>query len=72
MDKKVSVVVTCYNHEKYIADCIESVLNQTYSNWEMIIIDDGSTDATFTIAEKYAGKDNRIQAYTQKNIGIFI
>ena len=67
----VSIISPTYNHEKYIADCIESVLNQTYSNWEMIIIDDGSTDATFTIAEKYAGKDNRIQAYTQKNIGIF-
>ena len=67
----VSIISPTYNHEKYIADCIESVLNQTYSNWEMIIIDDGGTDGTFTIAEEYASKDNRIQAYTQKNIGIF-
>jgi len=67
----VSIISPTYNHEKHIADCIKSVLNQTYQNWEMIIIDDGSTDGTFAIAEEYASKDNRIQVYTQKNIGIF-
>ena len=67
----VSIVSPTYNHATYIADCIESVLKQTYSNWEMIIIDDGSTDGTFAVAQEYTKKDNRIQAYTQKNIGIF-
>ena len=67
----VSIISPTYNHEKHIADCIKSVLNQTYQNWEMIIIDDGSTDGTFAIAEEYAVNDHRIQAYTQKNIGIF-
>ena len=67
----VSIISPAYNHEKFIADCIESVLSQTWSNWEMIIIDDGSTDSTFSIASDYAGKDSRIKAFTRKNIGIF-
>ncbi len=67
----VSIISPTYNHEKYISDCIKSVLAQTYNNWEMIIIDDGSTDNTFSIAQDYAKKDARITAFTQKNIGIF-
>jgi len=67
----VSIISPAYNHEKFIADCIESVLAQTWSNWEMIIIDDGSTDSTYLIASRYAARDRRIRAYTQKNIGIF-
>ena len=67
----VSIISPTYNHEKHIADCIKSVLDQTYQNWEMIIIDDGSTDGTFAIAQEYALNDQRIQAYTQNNVGIF-
>ena len=67
----VSIISPTYNHEKFISSCIESVLSQTYSNWEMIIIDDGSTDETFKIATEYALKDTRIKPFTQKNIGIF-
>ena len=67
----VSIISPTYNHEKFITDCIESVLSQTYTNWEMIIVDDGSTDGTFAITEKYAKKDKRIQVHTQQNIGIF-
>lgn len=67
----VSIISPTYNHAKFISDCVESVLAQTYTNWEMLIIDDGSTDNTFAIASEYAEKDNRIKAFTQKNIGIF-
>lgn len=67
----VSIISPTYNHERFIADCIESVLAQSYTNWEMIIIDDGSTDNTFSIAKKYAEKDPRIKPFTQKNVGIF-
>jgi glycosyltransferase involved in cell wall biosynthesis len=67
----VSIISPTYNHEKFISDCIESVLAQTYSNWEMIIIDDGSSDSTYSIACTFASKDNRIKPFTQKNIGIF-
>lgn len=67
----VSIISPTYNHEKFIAECIESVLAQTYRNWEMIIIDDGSIDSTYSIACDYSNKDSRIKAFTQKNIGIF-
>lgn len=67
----VSIISPAYNHEKYIADCIRSVQAQTFGNWEMIIIDDGSTDATFAIAQQYAAADSRIKAFTQQNVGIF-
>jgi glycosyltransferase involved in cell wall biosynthesis len=67
----VSIISPTYNHEKFVADCIGSVLAQTWSNWEMIIIDDGSTDSTYSTACNYAAKDNRIKVFTQKNIGIF-
>lgn len=67
----VSIISPTYNHQNYIKDCIESVLAQTYSNWEMIIIDDGSTDGTFAVASEYSKKDSRIKAFTQNNIGIF-
>jgi glycosyltransferase involved in cell wall biosynthesis len=67
----VSIISPAYNHEKYIADCIKSVQAQTYQNWEMIIIDDGSTDSTFYIAASYATEDHRIKVFNQKNIGIF-
>lgn len=67
----VSIITPTYNHSDYIAECIESVLRQTYTNWELIIVDDGSTDNTFEVARSFAEKDNRITAYTQQNKGIF-
>jgi glycosyltransferase involved in cell wall biosynthesis len=67
----VSIISPTYNHEKFIADCIDSVLAQTYLNWEMIIVDDGSTDSTFSIISHYSSIDRRIKVFTQSNVGIF-
>ncbi|MBR1811941.1 MAG: glycosyltransferase family 2 protein [Clostridia bacterium] len=63
MHKKVSVVLPVYNGAEYLAQSIESILAQTYENWELIIVDDGSTDATAAIAAAYAEKDDRIFYY---------
>ena len=66
----VSVLMTAYNREKYIAEAIESVLASTYTNFQLIIVDDCSTDNTVTIAKSYALKDERIQVYVnEKNLG---
>jgi len=66
----VSVLMTCYNREKYIAEAINSVLNSTYHNWELIIVDDQSKDNTVAIAESFAKDDARIRVYrNEKNLG---
>lgn len=63
MEPLVSIITPLYNSEKYIAETIESVLAQTYSNWEMIIVDDCSKDNGVEIVEKYREKDKRIKLY---------
>lgn len=66
----VSVLMTAYNREKYIAEAIESVLASSYQNWELIIVDDGSTDSTVNIARGFEAKDRRIKVYVnEKNLG---
>ena len=65
----VSIITPCYNGEKFISETIESVLNQTYSDWEMIIIDDGSKDSSASIIEVYSNKDKRIKLLRQSNAG---
>src|SRR5882757_4082321 len=65
----VSVIMPAYNAEKYIAEAINSVKQQTYTAWELIVIDDGSTDNTAAIIKKYAGTDNRIMYTYQANGG---
>ena len=62
----ISIVMVNYNHEETIGPAIESVLAQTYQNWELIIVDDGSTDNSVAIVETYAKKDARIKFYPQK------
>jgi glycosyltransferase involved in cell wall biosynthesis len=66
----VSVIVAAYNVERYIEKCIVSLINQTYQNLEIILIDDGSTDLSGEICDKYAKKDSRIRVIHQKNAGI--
>lgn len=63
MEPLVSIITPLYNSEKYIAETIESVLAQTYSNWEMIIVDDCSKDNGARIVEEYQKKDKRIKLY---------
>ena len=60
MNPLVSIIMPCYNAERYIAQSIESVLAQTYTNWELLITDDGSTDNSVKIAQKYCLQDDRI------------
>ncbi len=67
----VSVVVPIYNGEKYLRECIESVLNQTYVNLELILIDDGSSDLSAFICESYL-EDNRILLLTKENEGLTV
>jgi putative flippase GtrA len=66
---KVSIIVPIYNTEKYLTDCIDSIIKQTHDNLEIILIDDGSTDNSGKIADKYAKKDKRIKVIHQKNQG---
>lgn len=66
--QKISIIITTYNGAKYIADTIDSVLNQTYQNWELIIIDDGSDDKTTEVVTGF--KDGRIQLHMAGRIGI--
>ena len=65
----ISIVTPMYNGEKYIVQTIESVIGQTYNDWEMIIVDDGSKDHSPLIVEEYSQKDGRIKLYRQVNVG---
>ncbi|MDO4612097.1 MAG: glycosyltransferase family 2 protein [Candidatus Saccharibacteria bacterium] len=69
MSQKVSVIVPIYNTAKYLPNCLDSILNQTYKNLEIILIDDGSTDNSKEITNNYAKKDDRIKVIHQKNSG---
>lgn len=66
---KISVIVPVYNAEEYLKKCIMSVVRQTYDNWELILVDDGSLDGSFTVAVQAAEKDARIKVIHQKNAG---
>jgi len=66
---KISVIIPVYNTEKYLSRCLEHVINQTYKNLEIIIVDDGSTDSSLTIAKRYAKQDKRIKILHQENSG---
>ncbi len=67
--KKVSVIIPVYNVEKYLRECLDSVINQSLKDIEIILVDDGSTDSSLAICNEYAQKDNRVIVLTQKNEG---
>ena len=66
----VSILMTSYNYERYIEAAIESVLNQSYTNVELVICDDGSTDRSRDIAKQFAEKDSRVKLHEQANAGV--
>lgn len=69
---QISIIVPVYNVEKYLKRCIDSILKQTFTNFELILINDGSTDSSGQICDEYARKDKRIKVYHKKNEGASI
>ena len=70
MQPKISVIIPMYNVEKYLRMCLDSVLNQTFSDWQAICVDDGSPDNSGKIAEEYAVRDKRFVVVHKKNGGL--
>lgn len=66
---KISAIVPVYNTEKYVGRCIESILAQTFSDWELILVDDGSNDGSLNILKKYESQESRIKVIHQDNAG---
>lgn len=67
---KISVIIPAYQVESYLRECVDSVLSQTYQDYEVILVDDGSTDGTAAICDAYARADNRVTVIHQKNGGL--
>lgn len=70
MNKLVSVIIPAYNVERYIEECLNSIINQNYANCEIIVINDGSTDNTLNVIKEFAIKDNRIKIINKSNTGV--
>ena len=69
MSEMVSIIMPVFNAEKWVEQAIESVKKQTYTNWELIIVNEGSSDNTQRICEQYSNDDSRISVYFQDNKG---
>jgi glycosyltransferase involved in cell wall biosynthesis len=67
---RISIVIPMFNAEAFVAQTIESVLAQTFSDWELVLVDDGSTDGSLAVAERYAQADRRIRIVRQPNAGV--
>ena len=66
----ISIIVPVYNAEKYLDRCIQSILAQTYTDFELLLVNDGSTDSSGVICDKYAGQDSRIRVFHKENGGV--
>ena len=69
---KYSILIPVYNAERYLTKCIESVLNQTYENYEVILVDDGSNDSSGIMCDEFTKTDKRIKAFHQTNQGLIM
>lgn len=67
---KISIIVPVYNVEKYLCRCVDSILNQTFTDFELILVDDGSPDNCGAICDEYAAKDSRVVVIHQENVGV--
>lgn len=72
MSPKFSIVIPVYNVEQYLRECLDSVLSQTFTDWEAVCVDDGSTDRSGLILDEYAGKDRRFRVIHQTNGGVSV
>lgn len=70
LEPKVSIIITVYNMEKYLSQCMESVLGQTYQNLDIVLVDDGSKDSSPALCDKYAEQDSRVQVLHKTNGGL--
>ena len=66
----ISILIPFKNTESYLVECLDSIVNQTYTNWELLIVDDGSTDTSYQIVQNYAIKDARIHLLSNGGSGI--
>ncbi len=66
----ISVIIPVYNAAAYLRECIDSLLSQTFTDWEALCVDDGSTDESGIILDEYAAKDRRIKVFHQSNKGV--
>ena len=70
MEEKISIIIPIYNSSKYLSKCLESVINQTYKNIEILLLNDGSKDNSMEICEYYSNKDKRIRIFNNSNKGV--
>lgn len=68
----ISIIIPCYNAEDYLSEALDSILRQSYADWELICVDDGSTDGTYEILSRYHELDARIHVVSQKNAGVSV
>ena len=67
---KVSIIVPIYKAEKYLHRCVDSIIAQTFTDWELLLVDDGSPDRSGEICDEYTGRDNRIRVIHKENGGV--